>query len=61
MMTHTRQRNLWLQAERRNIKRQVKELKENMEMMKTKLEKKGLERGDMEGITKVAHEETTSK
>ena len=42
MMTHTRQRNLWLQAESKSLQRQFKELKVNTEMMKTELEKKGL-------------------
>ena len=61
MMTHTRQRNLWLQAQSKSLQRQVKELKVNMEMMKIELEKKGLERGAMEKTIEVAHEETAGK
>ena len=61
MMTHTRQRDLWLQAERKILQRQIKELKENMEMMKTELEKKYLERGSVEKTIEVAHEETVGK
>ena len=61
MMTHTRKRNLWLQVERRSLQRQVEELKENMEMMKTESVKKDLEREIMVKTVKSTHEETTGK
>ena len=61
MMSHTRKRNLWLQSERRILQRQVKELKEYMELMKTKSEKKYLERGTMEETIETGQEETTGK
>ena len=42
VMKHTRKRNLWLQAERRKLKGQVKDLEEHLEMIQAKLKKKGL-------------------
>lgn len=42
VMTHTRKRNIWLQAERKKLKIQVKYLEEHMEMIQLKLKKKGL-------------------
>ena len=44
IVSHTRKRNLCLQVEKRNLQRQVKELKEEMELMKTESKKGDLER-----------------
>ena len=41
-MKHTRKRNLWLQAKRKNLKDQVKEIEEQLEMIQGELKKKGL-------------------
>ena len=47
IVSHIRRRNLYLQVERRSLQRQVKELKEEMELMKTESKKGDLERGIM--------------
>ena len=50
IVSHTRKRNLCLQAEKRSLQRQVKELKEEMELMKIESKKGDLERGIMNKV-----------
>ena len=42
VMKHTRNRNIWLQSERKKLKSQVKELEDQMEMIQSELKKRGL-------------------
>ena len=42
VVKNTRKRNLWLQSERKNLKGQVKELEDQMDMIQEELNKRGL-------------------